>query len=273
MLETSIREMGGVAQLSGAILMYSGQEVEYNGGYPSGSAVAHCTVHKVAQIKGRPEIMPGRLMTQADLQTLVGSLVAAEQSLLNAQWIEDCILAKGRDRTIWWTPPGKRSMFFAYTANPAKAFEGHAVCPVPGLVWIATGSNAGGQGSLYVYAYKGKDRPSKATQLYQAPFFNVWSQGRVCIGSAQLPSSEQNGSTDAWERTFFGSRFTHPNFTAKDRLTHGIDPVSFWKGQVAKPAAAFPEKRLVQMPLVVDDLLDSMLFDRLAKLPKAQGEF
>ena len=147
-------------------------------------------------------------------------------------------------------------------------FTGSAVCPVPGLVWMAMPGHG-----LYVYAIKGALRPDQQTQLYQAPFFNVWGRGRVCIGSAFLPTEEKKWSSEAWEQTFFGSRFTHPNFSEKNRLIQGASPTKFWKGMVGKPAEAFPEQKLVQMPLMVADLLDRMLLDTLAKLPKPKGEF
>jgi hypothetical protein len=35
----------------------------------------------------------------------------------------------------------------------------------------------------------------------------------------------------------------------------------------------FPERRLVQFPMVVGDLLDPLVVDKLNKVPKAKGEF
>lgn len=255
MLQLSVTESGHSATLSAAILLYGDNRTTY------------ATVHEVKPIKDRPEIMPGRLVTEADLVALAKDLSSGAEAIAT-HWIDPGVLAKGQDRLIWWTPPGKRPMFFQASGRNNDTFTGSAVCPVPGLVWMAMPGHG-----LYVYAIKGALRPDQQTQLYQAPFFNVWGRGRVCIGSAFLPTEEKKWSSEAWEQTFFGSRFTHPNFSEKNRLIQGASPTKFWKGMVGKPAEAFPEQKLVQMPLMVADLLDRMLLDTLAKLPKPKGEF
>lgn len=263
MLEVSIGESGEAATLSGAILLY--------GGIPEGRhalrGTKFATVHDVAVIDGRPEIMAGRLLTERDLATVAKGVAAATESIAT-HWIDPWVLAKGQDRLIWWTAPCTRPMFFEQSSYNKETFTGSAVCPVPGLVWVAMPGNG-----LYVYAVKGPHRPDQRTKLYQAPFFNVWGRGKVCVGNATLPSQEEKWETAAWERTFFGSRFTHPNFGEKDRLTKGVSPTKFWKEMVADPTEAFPEKRLVQIPLTVGDLLDRTLLDRLGKLPTPKGEF
>lgn len=265
MLEVSLQESGEAATLSGAILLYGGIAEGRNQYLHRGTKFA--TVHDVQIIAGRPEIMPGRLLTERDLATIAKGVATASESV-TTDWIDPGVLAKGQDRLIWWTAPSKRPMFFQQSSYNKDTFTANGVCPVSGLVWVAMPGNG-----LYVYAVKGSDRPEPRTQLYQAPFFNVWGRGKVCVGSAAPPTEEAKWDTAAWERMFFGSRFTHPNFAEKDRLTKGVSPTKFWKEMVASPTDAFPEKRLVQIPLTVGDLLDRTLLDRLAKLPKPQGEF
>ena len=247
--------------LAGAILLYESNH--HTGSKNTGMA----TIHAVDSINGRPEIMPGRLVTNSDLVILVKDL-AKSKGALETQWLDPGILAKGPDRMIWWTPPQKRPMFFKASSYNEKTFDGHAHCPAPGMVWMSMP----GQG-LFVYAVPGNLRPAPDTQLYQAPLFNVWGRGKVCVGSAKLPNEGEHGSALAWEAVIFGSHFTHPNFTEKDRLIKGVGPVEFWKRMVKKPTNAFPDKKLVQLPLVVGDLLDRLLLDRLNKLPKPKGEF
>ncbi len=147
-------------------------------------------------------------------------------------------------------------------------FNGNAVCPVPGLVWMAMPGNG-----LYVYAVKGKDRPVIGTQLFQAPFFNIWGRGKVCAGNAVLPSEGERSNPLEWEKVIFGSYFTHPNFSEASRLVKGISPANFWKQMVEAPSAEFPENRLVKLPLTVADLLERTLLDTLRKLPVPKGEF
>lgn len=168
---------------------------------------------------------------------------------------------------IWWSPPQRRSLFFKKSSHIPETFDGRAVCPCPGLVFMAN------EREMYVYAFKGTDAPSRQTKLYQAPFFNVWSQGKVCVGNADVPKDDRREDPEAWERMFFGSNFTHPNFTQKDRLTVGVDPAHFWKAQVEKPDAEFPDQVLFDLDLNVDDLMRVDLRARLAAVPRATGEF
>lgn len=254
MLQFQVSNNGPMAAMSGAILLYGNQQ-------------ALATVHQVDMIQGRPEIMPGRLLRDDDLVRIATSVGSAGASVAT-QWIDSTMLGKGPDRMIWWSPPGKRAMFFKTSSHNKGSFDGNANCPVPGLVWMAMSGNA-----LYVYAVKGDQRPDQQTVLYQAPLFNVWSRGKICLGSAHLPSEGEKGSQPAWEKVLFGSNFTHPNFTQANRLTKGRSPTKFWKDMVANPTDAFPEDVLVKLPLTVGQLLERTVLDLLAKIPKAKGEF
>lgn len=265
MLDINVHESGRSASLDGAILLYTQDRAASFD--QEGARVSYATIHKVTPIAGRPEIAPGRLLTQKDLQLMVQGIEQTRQDTAT-QWFDPGMLAKGPDRMIWWTPPGLRPVFFKKSGANDKTFDGHAVCPTPGLVWMAMP----GKG-LYVYAIQGAGRPSKETPLFQAPFFNVWGRGQVCIGSASLPKEEQMSEPQAWEKTFFGSHFTHPNFTQPDRLIKGEEPTTFWRKMIQRPAKRFPEERLVQIPLVAGDLLDRLTLDKLAALPKPKGEF
>ena len=264
MLEINVGYHGKEAALQGALLIYAGRT-----NYESSALTTYATVHKAQEIKGSMEIMPGRLLTQNDLADLTLALSETEVSRTNeVQWFEESVIAKGKDRIIWWTPPGEKSMFFEESDLAEMPVKGNGVCPTPGLVWVAMPGQ-----SLYVYAVKGRSRPTKEMQLHQAPFFNVWSRGAVCLGSAVMPSENKTWETEAWEHMFFGSRFTHANFREKNRLVKGIDPSLFWRNMLAQPPRSFPEKRLVSIPLTVGDLLDPLLTDKLNKLPRAEGEF
>lgn len=260
MLQTHVSDSSQAATLTGAILLYGGDSRSVVSG-------SFATVHLVEIIKGRPEILPGRPMMEADLVTIATTLAAAKEAI-STTWLDPSMLARGADRMIWWTPPGLRPMFFKKSDMVKTTFDGNAVCPVPGLVWMAMP----GEG-LYVYAVKGKERPVISTQLFQAPLFNIWGRGKVCVGNAQLPQDGERNNPLAWEKVIFGSYFTHPNFSEPDRLVKGISPSSFWKGMVAMPPAEFPENRLVKLPLTLGELLERTLMDKLNKLPRPKGEF
>lgn len=238
----------------------------YGGRGEHGQAESSATVHHVEMVDERPAIMPGRLVTEADLVNLARSLKSAQQ-LLETEWLDTRVLARGPDRVIWWSPPGKRAVFFSKSTYNKKTFDAAGMAPIPGLVWMAKPGDG-----LYVYAFRGSARPTPTTRLCQAPLFNVWARGKVCVGNAQLPDAQHQGDLDAWEKVIFGTRFSHPNFTEKNRLVKGIDPCAFWKQMVAKPPAQFPEERLVDMPFTVQALLELDVTTRLSSL-RAGGEF
>ncbi|ABM39578.1 PRTRC system protein B [Polaromonas naphthalenivorans] len=229
-------------------------------------AITHATINDVEMKSGAPVLKAGRLMTQSDLNELVTGL-SQSQSLSVPSWIDTTMLALGAGRMIWYTPACQRAMFFKTSSFTKDTFEAQGQLPTPGLVWLVM------QGALYVYAYKGSGRPDKETKLYQAPFFNVWSQGKVCTGNAAMPVGDNAAIPHMWVDAFFGSNFTHPNFKEKDRLVKGVCPIDFWKAMTEKPLPVFPEGRLVDLPLTVADLLAPDLNQKLGNIDRAAGEF
>lgn len=253
-MKLEVINQGAGYKLSAAVLIYTNDEQRH----------AFATKHQVVELDLRPSIRPGAPFTEEDYRSLVSALAPKEQPKMH--WHDPRLLAKGLGRVVWWSPPQHRSLFFKTSSHIAGTFSGKGVVPTPGLVWMGT------QRELYVWAFKGKDAPTPETKLYQAPFFNVWARGQVCVGNAVLPPEDQRDNLDAWERTFFGSHFTHPNFNEADRLTVGVDPIRFWRDQLRKPSRTFPERVLHELKLSVKDLLDVNL-DRVRAIRNAQGEF
>jgi len=249
-----INEGDGYA-LSAALLIYTNTHRQH----------AFATKHDVSAIDGRPVIRPGTPFAEADYKVLVQALAPREQPQM--RWRDPRVLAQGLGRTLWWTPPCKRAMFFKKSEQNPKTFEAFGTCSTPGLIFFCTGAD------LRVFAVKGRERPDASTRLYQAPFFNVWSSGQICVGSALRPTEDKRDDLDAWERMFFGSRFTHPNFSERDRLTVGIDPCEFWQAHLRREEQAFPESVLFDINLCVGDLVELDAIDRLCARPQAQGEF
>jgi len=254
-MKLDVVNAGDGYNLSAAVLIYTNRVSRH----------AFATKHTVEATTGRPLIRPGSPFTETDYKSLVSALAPAEQPQM--RWRDQRLLAQGLGRMIWWTPPQKRALFFKKSSHNAKTFDGKGICPCPGLVFMSTDR------SLYLYAVKGASAPSQATALYQAPFFNVWSQGQVCVGNAHVPQEDQRDDLDAWERLFFRSEFTHPNFTQKNRLTVGADAAEFWRNQLLKPADVFPEEVLFNLKLTVGDLLAVDAINKLHGRGRAQGEF
>lgn len=105
---------------------------------------------------------------------------------------------------IWYTPEQRQSLFFVERLGIPNGDAS-----VPALVWKAS------PGSLSIYAVADDDRPTRKTPLYRAPFFNVYGDGQVCMGTVKLredaPARSLEAFMDGWEKAFFNSYFSHTN--------------------------------------------------------------
>jgi PRTRC genetic system protein B len=135
---------------------------------------------------------------------------------------------------IWYTKTGCREMYFS---EQLEIPNGKA--SVPAMLWVAN------RNKLFVYALKTGRRPTENTPLYHAPFFNVYADGAVCMGTVDVTiknTASLEEFTKAWENYFFNSYFSH--------LMSGHNPVkgncvSLWKKLLAN-AEAFPKEVLLK---------------------------
>lgn len=119
---------------------------------------------------------------------------------------------------LWYTKEQQRQLYFV---NGLDISNGKA--QVPPMVWLAD------KNSLAVFALTTDRRPNEKTLLHYAPFFNIYENGKVCMGSVTIDiknSASVEEFTQAWETYFFNSYFSH--------LLGGYNPikgncVSLWK--------------------------------------------
>jgi PRTRC genetic system protein B len=137
-----------------------------------------------------------------------------------------------KSAVIWLTKSQKRPLYFIEGLGipSGQAF-------VPAMVWQAD------KNGLRVFAVAGGRRPTEKTALYHAPFFNIYEDGRVCMGSVNVDikqSSSIEQFTKAWEDYFFNSYFSHlirENSHVKDNC------VSLWNNLITT-GRAFPNEVL-----------------------------
>lgn len=99
-------------------------------------------------------------------------------------------------KLIWWRGPEQRMMYF----SDSLGIENGKMW-VPGLIYVASGRK------LSVYAFKGS-KPKDT--LYMAPFFNVYNDGGICLGSAKVKKPKENTFENwiaYWEDMFWKSEF------------------------------------------------------------------
>ena len=102
---------------------------------------------------------------------------------------------------LWYTKSQERQMYFVKNLEIPNG-KAH----VPAMLWFADKEN------LSVFALTSGKRPTEKTPLYYAPFFNVYEDGAVCMGTVDVNiknSASVEEFTTAWENYFFNSYFSH----------------------------------------------------------------
>lgn len=226
-----------VLELDQAVLLYHGR---------SGSALA--TVHEVMTVDGAPVIGAGRAMTAQAARELAAALL---QRAAHGGFLPETVLYLQGDLLVWWVPPARRHLAFRVGSEQAGAFGGRErgeTVPQPGLVFAAA-SNV-----WRVWAVKGQSRPTPQTPLFQAPYFNVDGQGRICQGNVPVPNGTTVEKISAWNDAFLRSYFTHPNVTGK-LLRYRGGAYAFWRDMLDGRFTRFPERVLVDAKTTLGQLL------------------
>lgn len=227
----------GTVTLRRAVLIYDGQQ---------GGALA--TVHAIDMVDGEPVIGVGQAMTPRAAMDLARALL---KRAAHGGFLPDTVLYMGGDVIVWWVPPGRRHIVFRVEEEHAEALGGierGETVPHPGLV-MAVSSKV-----WRVWAVKGTARPTPATAIYQAPYFNVDVGGNICRGNVPVPEGTTVEKIAAWNDAFLGSYFTHPNGMGRLVRYRG-GAYAFWREMLDGRFRRFPERVLVDVETTLGGLL------------------
>ena len=193
------------------------------------------SVHDVeTDSEDRPIIQAGVPASKSGLLSLMRIL--DPETMLRPALKPAHVLAEGSGFFVWFSKPQARQVWFDCKELGARTGR----VPCPGLVFVVTTK------AWKVFAYKGRQRPDADTPLFVAPFFNVWSTGNICVGSARLPKGNQVHQSEAWEEAFFRSYFTHPNIhTPKGLTRYRAGPFALWRDLLDGRLTRFPTRSLV----------------------------
>ncbi len=114
-----------------------------------------------------------------------------------------------RKQVLWYSKPQKRALLF----SPALGLES-GIASIPALLYKAN------ENSLQIFALRSAKRPTESTALYHAPFFNVYQDAKVCMGTVDIDLDQMESLEEFiahWESYFFGSYFSH--------LMEGHEPI------------------------------------------------
>lgn len=223
--------------LTQAILLYKGR---------SGGVLA--TVHGIEDVDGEPVIGAGQAVTPRAATEMARVLC---KGVAHGGFLPETVLYLDGDLIVWWLPPAQRHVVFRVGAEHAEAFGGAErgeTVPHPGLVFAASSR------IWRVWAVKGRARPTPASAIYQAPYFNVDKHGNVCQGSAQVPNGTTAEKLGAWNDAFFRSYFTHPN-VARKLVAYRGGVYRFWHDLLDSKHGSFPQRALVATGTTLGALL------------------
>lgn len=102
---------------------------------------------------------------------------------------------------IWYTKAQQRQMYFVDSLQIPNG-----IAPIPPMLWKAS------KNGLSVFALSSDRRPTEKTKLYYTPYFNIYQDGKVCMGTVSVDiknSASVEEFIQAWEYYFFNSYFSH----------------------------------------------------------------
>jgi PRTRC genetic system protein B len=219
--------------LSRAILLYQGD-----------AETTFATVHDIGMQGKTPVILEGKALTA---EATVRLAVELARNAIRGGFVPANLLFLDGDVMAWWVPPARRHV--AFRAAELGAEERGEVVPHPGLVFKVDGMRR-----WHVWAVLGEERPTEATVLHQAPYFNVSSDGAICTGNVTLPEGTTAERINAWNEAFFGSFFTHSNVRGK-LVSYKGGAIKFWRDMLDGRHGEFPEHALVATRQTLSDAL------------------
>jgi len=144
---------------------------------------------------------------------------------------------------LWYTKSMKRKLYFTENLEIPNG-----MAEVPAMLWFAN------KLSLKIFALSSNLRPTEKTELFYAPFFNVYEDGNVCMGTVDV--NIQNSTSleefiEKWEDYFFNSYFSH---LMNEHNPINGNCVSLWKSHINNDKL-FPKEALKQANRTLKNLL------------------
>lgn len=169
------------------------------------------TMHDIAKKEGeRFALQSGKTV---EVKEVIASLEPHKESEERKQkgvWC-DRLLYLSEQKMIWFRPAHKRQIIF--TAPKLKHLTGKELT-MPNTLFCASS-----KGRLSVFSYAGCYRPLVMSELYHAPYPNIYDNGSLCTGSVKFPDEIHADDYMKWEDLFFESSFSHDQW------------VDYWTGE------------------------------------------
>ena len=144
---------------------------------------------------------------------------------------------------LWQTPAQKIRLLFRKDLGipNGEAF-------IPPMVWKAS------RNTLHIYALNTDELITLATNLCKAPYFNIYADGKVCLGTVNIQISKDCGLEEfmrQWQLYFFNSFFSH---TLGGGSPVKGNVIQLWKS-LMDTGQPFPLDKLNPQKLTLKDLI------------------
>lgn len=182
------------------------------------------------------ELDAGKPMSMKFLRDMVKGLAEGHLVFDGLGLLPETILSTRADGDLaWYRPAGPQSVFIEHLGKTVRGMAGY-----PAMLFMLKNTN------LYAFALKtGKERPSERSGVFRMPLLNGYSDGHLCMGSAQVPKEGLAAKRmEQAEDAFFQSTFNH-NFTGRHKLIRSGDAVDLW-ARLVRNGKPFPEGQLVR---------------------------
>ena len=192
-------------------------------------------------------------LTEREAETLAKALIVKTQKEKN----QDFLKPKGilptnilqinpnieNGSVIWYTKSMIRKFYFTENLEIPNG-----MAEVPAMLWFAN------KRSLKIFALSSNRRPTEKTHLFYAPFFNVYVDGNVCMGTVDVNIQNSNSLeefTTKWEDYFFNSYFSH---LMNEHNPINGNCVNLWKSLINNDKP-FPKEALKKANRTLKNLL------------------
>lgn len=139
----------------------------------------------------------------------------------------------GKVLVIWYRPAMIRKLNFA---NHLK-IKGECEVKVPATLYASHNR------TLFVFALASNERPTAKTKLYNAPFFNIYEGGNICLGTAHVGTTAKTFEKEA-DRFEVGFYMAEQN--GGDHKNSAKRPLPEIWNSLIKSKAQFPVNDLIQ---------------------------
>lgn len=210
---------------------------------------------KIKNVKGSYTLMEATPLSESTLKALAQSYI--KQSGVNMEFggiISSHLLytlnKPGMNVVMWYRAAMKRHLNFSSQLN----IHGNSFVNIPATLYMVVNSN------LYIYALMTDDRPDAKTKLYKAPFYNIYEDGRVCLGTAKVGKVKEKTFDQEAER--FEKAFYMAEQNGGQSRDNCKTPLAALWTSLIKSKKPFPSKReLIQHPRfkTLSDLINKLI--------------